>query len=127
MVLTDRGEVVDFSQMQLFQRSFRSFLCLAILVLVGCLYSDSPHAESGNLLNDSSFEIPKPKDQFGLVFAKWTGWKYEGNCAFEVGEIAHTGKSSAALTCADAGKIRIGQERELEPGRYRITAYLRGV
>jgi hypothetical protein len=31
-----------------------------------------------NLLQDPSFEQTKEKDRFGLVFAKWGGWKYEG-------------------------------------------------
>jgi len=35
----------------------------------------------GNLLDDPSFEVSKSKDQFGLVFARWGGWKYEGDCA----------------------------------------------
>lgn len=80
-----------------------------------------------NLIADPSFELVKPRDQFGRVFAKWEGWKHEGDCSFEVGEVAHTGKTSALLACSTAGKIRIAQTRKLEPGRYRITAYIRGL
>jgi len=36
-----------------------------------------------NLVDDPSFEVPKERDRFGLVFAKWSGWKYEGDCSFE--------------------------------------------
>jgi hypothetical protein len=80
-----------------------------------------------NLVADPSFEIVRSRDQFGRVFAKWEGWKYEGDCSFEVGEVPHTGKTSALLFCSSAGKIRIAQTQELEPGRYRITAYIRGL
>jgi hypothetical protein len=81
-----------------------------------------------NLIEDPSFEMPKDRDPFGLVFAKWGGWKYEGDCSFEVGRVAHTGKSSALLVGLSQPKIRIAApERELPPGRYRTTAWLRGV
>src|SRR5208283_2969703 len=39
----------------------------------------------------------------------------------------HTGKTSALLVCSSPGKIRIAQPQDLEPGRYRITAYIRGL
>ena len=81
-----------------------------------------------NLIEDPSFEQPKDRDQFGLVFAKWGGWKYEGDCAFEVGRVAHSGKSSCLLFGANEPKIRVTvPERELAPGRYRTTACIRGV
>ena len=83
--------------------------------------------EGGNLLADPSFEIVKEKDQFGLVFAKWGGWNYEGDCAFRVGQVARTGKHSCLLFGASAPKIRVVQNLALEPGRYRIIAYLRGL
>ena len=72
---------------------------------------------------DPSFEETKPADQFGLVFAKWGGWKYEGDCEFEVGEVAHSGKHSCCLFGASAPKIRIRASKiKYEPGRYRVTA-----
>jgi hypothetical protein len=97
---------------------------LASLFLLGA--AAAPDGE--NLLEDPSFEIPKERDQFGLVFAKWGGWKYEGDCSFEVGLVAHTGKHSALLVGLSQPKIRLtAPERELPPGRYRTTAWLRGV
>ena len=69
----------------------------------------------------------KEKDQFGLVFARWGGWKYEGECEFRVGQIARTGKYSCLLKGGMGAKIRVGQNVTLEPGRYRVTAYLRGL
>jgi hypothetical protein len=80
-----------------------------------------------NLIEDTSFEIPKEADQFGLVFEKWGGWNYEGDCRFAVGCIAHSGQTSCLLIGRSSPKIRIRQEHELEPGRYRVTAFIRGL
>ena len=99
------------------------FLAMA-LVISCCLVST---AEPGNLLADPSFELTKDKDQFGLVFARWGGWKYEGDCEFRVGQVARTGKHSCLLFGGVGAKIRVTQNAELEPGRYRVTAYLRGL
>jgi len=82
---------------------------------------------NGNLLDDPSFEVSKSKDQFGLVFARWGGWKYEGDCDFRVGEVARTRKHSCLLYGGIGAKIRVTQNVELTPGRYRVTAYLRGL
>jgi len=101
-----------------------ALVCAAALVEV---FGPLRAVRADNLIDDPSFEIPKERDQFGRVFAKWGGWKYEGECSFEVGEVAHTGKASALLFCSTAGKIRLAQTQDLEPGRYRITAYIRGL
>ena len=66
--------------------------CVAMALLCGIAAG-----QEKNLLEDPSFEIPKERDQFGLVFAKWGGWKYEGDCEFRVGQVAHTGKHSCLL------------------------------
>jgi hypothetical protein len=96
---------------------------LAIVLLRG-----GAVAAAENLIEDPSFEQTKEWDQFGLVFAKWGGWKYEGDCAVEVGRVAHSGKTSCLLVGASAPKIRVtAPDRELAPGRYRTTAFLRGV
>ena len=102
---------------------------LALVLLAVLLASISPSRilAAPNLLEDPSFEIPKERDQFGLVFAKWGGWKYEGDCDFAVGRVARTGKHSCLLVGGAGAKIRARQEVELEPGRYRTTAYLRGL
>jgi hypothetical protein len=101
-------------------------LPLDIAVVLLALFTP-PSLCADNLIADPSFEIVKNRDRFGQVFAKWGGWKYEGDCSFEVGEVPHTGKTSALLLCSSAGKIRIAQTQDLEPGRYRITAYIRGL
>ena len=102
-------------------------ILLGLLLLAGVLAMYVSPVADQELIQDPSFEITKAKDQFGRVFAKWEGWKFEGDCAFEVGLVAHTGKTSALLTCSAPGKIRINQALELTPGRYRITAYIRGL
>jgi hypothetical protein len=80
-----------------------------------------------NLVADPSFEMVKARDRSGQVFEKWGGWKSDGDCAFEAGGVPHTGKTSALLACTSPGKIRISQSLDLQPGRYRITAYIRGL
>lgn len=98
-------------------------LHIAIAVLSGSGSAD----EGKNLLADPSFEIAKDRDRFGLVFEKWGGWKYEGECEFAVGEVARTGKHSCLLVGGAGAKIRAAQLLDLDPGRYRVTAFLRGL
>jgi hypothetical protein len=98
-------------------------LVLALVVPV-CLVAED---QVGNLLADPSFEIPKERDQFGLVFARWGGWKYEGDCEFRVGRVGHTGQHSCLLKGGVGAKIRVTQNLMLDPGKYRVTAYLRGL
>jgi hypothetical protein len=102
--------------------SFRVLPCYLVLLL-------APASTRGdaNLLADPSFEISKARDQFGRVFTKWEGWKFEGDCEFGVGEVARTGKTSGLMICRSAGKIRLNQPVDLPPGRYMITAYIRGL
>ena len=100
---------------------------LGLLLLAATLGMYVFAAADQNLLANPSFEATQPKDQFGHVFAAWGGWKYEGDCSFEVGLVSHAGKTSALLACSTAGKIRINQPQDLTPGRYRITAYIRGL
>ncbi|MGA2496197.1 MAG: glycoside hydrolase domain-containing protein [Tepidisphaeraceae bacterium] len=100
---------------------------IALLILLASIAPAAPAAGESNLLADPSFEITKDRDQFGHVFAKWDGWKYEGECEFRVGRIAHTGKTSCLLFGGNGAKIRMVQTPELAPGRYRITAFIRGL
>jgi len=102
----------------------RRVLCPAVLALVVSV----PAARGGpNLLADPSFEVTKPRDRWGLVFARWGGWKYEGDCTFAVGRAARTGKHSCLLIGRAGAKIRTVQLVDCPPGRYRITAYIRGL
>jgi hypothetical protein len=95
----------------------------SLLILLSCVCAPA----QDNLLEDPSFELTKDKDQFGLVFAKWGGWKYEGDCEFAVGRVAHSGRTSCLLKAGAAPKIRVAQLRDLEPGRYQVTAWVRGL
>ena len=83
---------------------------------------------AANLLPDPSFEQPMPKDRFGHVFTHWSGWIYEGDCEFRVSEVAHSGKYSLLMAGGTQPKIRASAlNLTLEPGRYRVTAWLRGL
>ena len=83
-------------------------------------------AEDKNLVTNPSFEENKPGDA-KAPFAGWGFTAHEGQCDCRVSAIAHSGKASAMLCGGNAPKMRLMQTHDLEPGRYRITAYLRGL
>ncbi|MBN2475284.1 MAG: hypothetical protein JXB62_11785 [Pirellulales bacterium] len=102
--------------------SLRGIVVAMVLVAAGAA------AAGENLVSDPSFEEPKEKDRWGHVFAKWSGWIYEGQCEFRVSDMARTGKHSLLLAAGANPKIRACADKlMLEPGRYRVTAYLRGL
>jgi len=81
-----------------------------------------------NLLPDPSFEQPKPRDRWGLVFKEWGGWVYEKPAAFAVGRVARTGRHSCEIVGGRGGKIRLqSKEIRLPPGRYRVRGHVRGL
>jgi hypothetical protein len=85
-------------------------------------------ANGQNLLPDPSFEKPMAKNRFGSVFEHWGGWMYAGECEFRVSDLAHTGKHSLLMVGGLGAKIRAWpNDLTLEPGRYRITAWMRGI
>jgi hypothetical protein len=95
-------------------------------VMIVCCCGISLAAE--NLVPDPSLEESMPKDRWGHVLAKWSGWIYEGECAFRVSRIARTGQQSLLLAGGGAPKIRAWPATlSLSPGRYRVTAHLRGL
>lgn len=97
--------------------------------LVACLCAGATVcAAPTNLVHDSSFEHSAPRNQFGQVFPEWQGWKYGGDCEFRVGQVARTGETSCLIFGAAQPKIRMYRTcKALAVGRYRITAYLRGL
>jgi hypothetical protein len=98
------------------------------LALVLFLAAAGAGRAGDNLVPDPSFEEPRPKDRWGHVFAHWSGWIYEGACEFRVSDLARTGKHSLLMVGGQGAKIRTWPEKfVLEPDRYRITAYLRGL
>ena len=97
-------------------------------ILALALWATTFSRAGENLVPDPSFEETKPKDRWGLVFAKWGGWMYEGQCEFRVSDLAHNGRHSLLIVGGSAPKIRASPAHvTLEPGRYRITAWLRGL
>ncbi len=101
---------------------------MRVLLLLLILSASVPASAGDNLLPDPSFEKPKEKDRWGYVFEKWTGWIYEGDCEFRVSNIARTGSHSLLMVAGTSPKIRACPHTFiLEPGRYRIRAYLRGL
>jgi hypothetical protein len=101
--------------------SCRSLSALLVLLVCG-----AARGAEANLATNPSFEDNKPGDSKGL-FGGWTFTTHEGQCDLRVSQVAHTGKASAMLCGANAPKMRLQQAHDLEPGRYRITAYLRGL
>jgi hypothetical protein len=108
--------------------ALRILLLACIVILWAPLATENTATDdTGNLATNPSFEILKDRDAAGGVFADWDASKSESGCSFAVGLVAHSGRTSALLDCASPGEIRLGQQRELPPGRYSIGAYLRGL
>ena len=98
------------------------------LVVSVMLVSVGVSVAAENLIPDPSFEQPQEKNRWGHVFAKWSGWIYEGECEFRVSDLARTGKHSLLIFGGRTPKIRAWPGKlTLEPGRYRTTAYIRGL
>ncbi len=96
--------------------------------IAGAILLAAPGLGGEDLLPDGSFEDPKPRDRWGLVFKEWGGWIYAQPASFEVGRVARSGKSSCELLGGLAAKIRVySKEIPLAPGRYRVKAHLRGL
>ena len=108
--------------------ALRILLLAWIVILWAPLATENTASDTTvNLAANPSFEILKERDAAGGVFADWDSSKPEGGCSLAVGLVAHSGRTSALLDCALAGEIRLGQQRELAPGRYSIGVYLRGL
>jgi hypothetical protein len=84
-------------------------------------------AQDKNLAVNGSFEDVKEGDTKGQPFPGWYCGTWEGSCEFHVSPIAHSGKHSALLIGRSGPKMRIQQTIEMEPGRYRVTGYIRGL
>ncbi|MFB3891634.1 MAG: hypothetical protein ACE15C_06375 [Phycisphaerae bacterium] len=89
----------------------------------------APAAAGENLIKNPSFEQLRDRPtQFGHVFAEHAGWIYDPPGKMALGTIAHTGKYSYELINGNNGKSRYSSsELKLEPGRYRMTAFIRGL
>ena len=81
-----------------------------------------------NLLPDPSIEETRAPNQFGIPYAKWSGWNFEGAGVFLNGKLAHSGKNSAEILGAPGSKLRLYSPSVTVPaGRYRFTCYIRGL
>lgn len=81
-----------------------------------------------NLLPDPSCEAVQAPNQFGIPFARWNGWKFEGDCQVRAGKIARTGFHSAELVGGQGAKVRVYPPAvTVPPGKYRFTCWLRGL
>jgi hypothetical protein len=96
---------------------------LIVAIATVMLASSFAAAQEKIPLQNASFEDPPEK---GQVPPKWISRLWAGECDLQRSDIGHSGKHSALLIGRTATKMRIWQEQELEPGRYRVTAYLRG-
>ena len=60
-----------------------------------------------NLLPDPSIEAIQSPNQFGIPYAKWSGWLYEGSGVFRNGKVAHSGRTSAEMRGTSGVKMRL--------------------
>jgi len=107
------------------RKHFAALSVLAVLLTGSCVL-----AQEQNLITNPSFEEFDQKALDKKDEKAFSGWIYhvwEGHCELRAGNVAHSGKTSAVMVGGVASKQRIWQEHELEAGRYRITAYIRGL
>ena len=78
-------------------------------------------------IENPSFENVDEKAPKDKILTDWAYRVWEGQCELRTSPIAHSGKRSALLVGGMAPKQRIWQAHDLEPGRYRVTAYIRGL
>jgi hypothetical protein len=108
----------------------RRLLLATIAALLIAFFASHPAGAqtAANLLPDPSIEETRPKNQFGIPYARWSGWLFEGNVEFRNGQVARTGKTSAEMVGAQGGKLRLyAPAVTVDPGRYRFSCYLRGL
>ena len=81
-------------------------------------------------IKDPSFEKPFPdgSNKFGQAFPAWPGWIFAQPGKMQVSKLAHSGKTSGMIICEPGACIRFfNDEKEIAPGRYRLTFYVRGL
>ena len=110
----------------------KSRILLALIIGLGLLGVSSLRA--ANLFPDPSFEEPQEPDQYGHVFKQWGGWIWDGPARWEASTVAHSGKYSAEIIGDHRTTIRLeskeipeAKEIPIEPGRYRVTLFIRGI
>jgi hypothetical protein len=99
---------------------------LQLALLLVCILATA-YASAQNLAQNPSFEDVQEGEAQGQFFPGWWSNIWEGQCEFQVSPVAHSGRHSALLIGRSGPKMRIQQTNELEAGRYRLTAYIRGL
>lgn len=102
------------------------FVGVLALLMAGIGFALAPG--NANRFKNPSFEDIQEPDQNGHAFKNWNGWVYEKPARLAVGTIGRTGKYSYELIGGQGGKVRLqSQKMRLEPGRYRVQLYIRGL
>lgn len=97
---------------------------VALVTTYRCVIADG----TSNLFSNPSFEEVHEPNQFGQAFTKCGGWVYAKPARLAVGTIARTGKYSYEMVADNGGKLRLQLDPvKLEPGRYRVKFYMRGL
>ena len=104
-------------------------LAAVMVVLLVVAVGGALHAQPGpNLLPDPSIEQTRQKNQFGIPYAVWGGYIFEGSPELRNARIARTGETCAEIVGAQGGKVRVySPSVQVEPGRYRFSCYVRGL
>jgi len=117
--------------MKLFNLHGAGLKITEIFLILGMMFGiwSILQGKDSNLIEDPSFEQPMEKTRWGHVFQNWGGWVHEGEAEFRVSPIARTGKYSLLIVAGHNPKVRAWPMKKitLEPGRYRVSAYLRGL
>lgn len=103
------------------QRKSLSVMGAVVLLLGTCASSWAGE----NILGNGGFETT---DAAGAAFAKWTTWKWEGECQVGVDTgIKHGGKSSFVMSGSGPCKIAVHQAVATQAGFYKLSGYVRGI
>ena len=82
-------------------------LPLSVGLLVAALAAPAGAQGAASLMPDPSIEAVQQKNQFGVPYAMWGGWIFEGSPEFRNGKVARTGSTCAEIIGAQGGKIRL--------------------
>ncbi len=97
-----------------------------LISLVSAISLASPVEK--DLLQDPGFEEVQEPDRYGNPFRRWGGWKWEGDCERRAdSKVKHGGRSSGLLAGRSACKVAFSETLDLEPGRYRLSGWMRAI
>lgn len=109
-------------------RLSKILVLILILAVSAGMFGKFVLAADKNLFENASFEETQQPNQYGHLFKYWGGWLYEKPSRLALGTIAHSGRYSYEIICDQGGKARLLSPKiTLEPGRYRVRYYMRGL